>query len=155
MNPLVYNKRARYEDMERSERNIDFETTSNQQTGPMEAMGSQTNSPVWKGAPISDDEVAFSNESNGESSDGDENDNDEERDGGEESEDDEENIVEIEVKEFNIEDSFATPNMPESPVHRFIATFVVIFASCYVINKGTVVLIEIINKLLSIYKQDF
>ncbi|OAD81287.1 hypothetical protein PHYBLDRAFT_161902 [Phycomyces blakesleeanus NRRL 1555(-)] len=150
--------------MERSERNVSvqrnlmdiaFETTSNQQTGPMEAMGGQTNSPVWEGAPISDDEVAFSNESNGKSSDGDENDNDEESNGGKESEDNEENIVEIEVEEFDTEDPFATPNMPENPVHRFIATFVVMFASCYVVNKGAVVLIEFINKLLSIYKQDF
>ncbi|OAD71936.1 hypothetical protein PHYBLDRAFT_146921 [Phycomyces blakesleeanus NRRL 1555(-)] len=159
-----HNKRARYEDLERSERNvsvqrnlmdIDFETTSNQQTGPMEAMGGQTSSPVWEGAPISDNEIAFSNESNGKSSDGDENDNDEKSNGNEESEDNEENIVEIEVKEFNNKDLFATPNMPENPVHRFIATFVVMFASCYVVNKGAVILIKFINKLLSIYKQDF
>ncbi|OAD79477.1 hypothetical protein PHYBLDRAFT_58525 [Phycomyces blakesleeanus NRRL 1555(-)] len=145
-----HNKRAKYEDMERSER-----TTSNQQTGPMEAMGGQTNLPVWEGAPISVNEVAFSNESNGKSSDGDKNDNDEESNGGEESEDNEENIVEIEVEEFDTEDPFATPNMPENSVHRFIATFVVMFASRYVVNKGAVVLIEFINKLLLIYKQDF
>ncbi|OAD81159.1 hypothetical protein PHYBLDRAFT_72980 [Phycomyces blakesleeanus NRRL 1555(-)] len=200
-----HNKRARYEDMERNvsvQRNlvdIDFETTSNQQTRPIEAIGSRTNSSVWEGAPISDNEIAFSNvvfqflkafflyyiwlleciycltsvgvtimtsshksiwittsnELNDESSDGDENDNDEESNGSEESEDDEENIVEIEVEEFDTEDPFATTNMPENPVHRFIATFVVMFVSHYVVNKGTVVLIEFIKKLLSIYKQDF
>ncbi|OAD74559.1 hypothetical protein PHYBLDRAFT_167965 [Phycomyces blakesleeanus NRRL 1555(-)] len=45
--------------------------------------------------------------------------------------------------------------MPENPVHRFIATFTVLFASRYVVNKGSVVLIEFINELLKIYGQDF
>ncbi|OAD75512.1 hypothetical protein PHYBLDRAFT_64428 [Phycomyces blakesleeanus NRRL 1555(-)] len=123
-----HNKRARYEDMERSERNISVQR--NLMDIDFETMCSQTNSPVWEGAAISDNEVAFSNESNGESSDGDENDNDK-------------------------ENSFATPNMPENLVHRFIATFVIMFASHYVVNKGADVLIEFINKLLSIYEQDF
>ncbi|OAD66238.1 hypothetical protein PHYBLDRAFT_152562 [Phycomyces blakesleeanus NRRL 1555(-)] len=45
--------------------------------------------------------------------------------------------------------------MPENPVRRTIATFVVMFASRYVVNKSAVVLIEFINKLLTIYEQDF
>ncbi|OAD65787.1 hypothetical protein PHYBLDRAFT_175749 [Phycomyces blakesleeanus NRRL 1555(-)] len=45
--------------------------------------------------------------------------------------------------------------MSENPVHRFIATFTVLFASCYVVNKGSIVFIEFINKLLKIYGQDF
>ncbi|OAD70065.1 hypothetical protein PHYBLDRAFT_71509 [Phycomyces blakesleeanus NRRL 1555(-)] len=40
-------------------------------------------------------------------------------------------------------------------MHRFIATFVVMFTSRYVVNKGAIVLIKFINKLLTIYEQDF
>ncbi|OAD66189.1 hypothetical protein PHYBLDRAFT_175482 [Phycomyces blakesleeanus NRRL 1555(-)] len=67
--------------------------------------------------------------------------------------------VDIDVEEVDTEclyeNMFSNTSMPENPVHRFIATFTVLFASRYVVNKGAVVLIEFINKLLKIYKQDF
>ncbi|OAD78120.1 hypothetical protein PHYBLDRAFT_164994 [Phycomyces blakesleeanus NRRL 1555(-)] len=127
-----------------------------------EAYG-QTSSPVWEEAPMSDnDNVLVENEEihNSESN-SDESGNDEESSGDDESsnskesKEDDEDVVEIEVEEFVDEDPFATPNIPENSVHRFIATFVVMFASRYVVNKSAVVLIEFINKLLTIYEQDF
>ncbi|OAD72705.1 hypothetical protein PHYBLDRAFT_146020 [Phycomyces blakesleeanus NRRL 1555(-)] len=103
------------------------------------------------------DNVSVGNEEiHNSKSDSDESDNaekssgDDESSNGKESKDDDENVVEIEVEEFVDEDPFVTPNMPENPVHRFITTFVVMFASHYVVNKGAIVLIEFINKLLTI-----
>ncbi|OAD71770.1 C2H2-type zinc finger transcription factor [Phycomyces blakesleeanus NRRL 1555(-)] len=52
-------------------------------------------------------------------------------------------------------DPFDAPNMSENPVYQFIATFAVLFISCYVVNKGAAILIEFINQLLKIYGKDF
>ncbi|OAD65440.1 hypothetical protein PHYBLDRAFT_153524 [Phycomyces blakesleeanus NRRL 1555(-)] len=66
-----------------------------------------------------------------------------------------ENTVDIDVEEVDTECVFSNSSMPENPVHRFIATFTVLFASRYVVNKGAAVLIEFINELLKIYERDF
>ncbi|OAD68816.1 C2H2-type zinc finger transcription factor [Phycomyces blakesleeanus NRRL 1555(-)] len=83
------------------------------------------------------------------------NDSDIERDMNSDSGSGEEEGVETDVEEFVNEDPFDAPNMPENPVHRFIATFAVLFISRYVVNKGAAVLIEFINQLLKIYGKDF
>ncbi|OAD66837.1 hypothetical protein PHYBLDRAFT_70172 [Phycomyces blakesleeanus NRRL 1555(-)] len=121
-------------------------------TRSLEESYTQTNSPVWEGASMSDTEdVSVTNDaiSNGDNDDSGSNSN---KINENESEDD---IIDLDSNELNSEDPFATPDMPRNPVHRFIATFVVMFASRYVIDKGAVVLIEFINKLLTIYEQDF
>ncbi|OAD80862.1 hypothetical protein PHYBLDRAFT_161501 [Phycomyces blakesleeanus NRRL 1555(-)] len=149
-----HTKKTRYKAFEKntsaqsSSMEVDVETFLFQEAGPLEILISQTNSPFWKANIMSEnDDMTIDNDT----------DNDKEE--SEEVEDIIEikvkDIVEIKVKEFDNEDPFATPNMPENPVHRFITTFVVMFASHYVVNKGAVVLIKFINKLLTIYKQDF
>ncbi|OAD68355.1 C2H2-type zinc finger transcription factor [Phycomyces blakesleeanus NRRL 1555(-)] len=83
------------------------------------------------------------------------NDSDIERDMNSDSGSGEEEGVKTDVEEFVNEDPFNAPNMPENPVHQFIATFAVLFISRYVINKGAAILIEFINQLLKIYGEDF
>ncbi|OAD71966.1 hypothetical protein PHYBLDRAFT_169877 [Phycomyces blakesleeanus NRRL 1555(-)] len=55
--------------------------------------------------------------------------------------------VDIDAEEVDTEclyeNMFSNSSMPENPVHRFIATFTVLFASHYVVNKGAVFLIEL------------
>ncbi|OAD68357.1 hypothetical protein PHYBLDRAFT_173355 [Phycomyces blakesleeanus NRRL 1555(-)] len=160
-----HNKRARYEAFERSEIDIsaqsssmevDVETFLSQEAGPSEILVSQTNSPFWEANIMSDNNnMTIDNEVIDNADDDNDAENDEEESEEVKKVEEVEDIVEIEVEEFDNEDPFSTPNMPENPVHRFIATFVVMFTSCYVVNKGAVVLIEFINKLLTIYEQDF
>ncbi|OAD74310.1 hypothetical protein PHYBLDRAFT_167725 [Phycomyces blakesleeanus NRRL 1555(-)] len=122
------------------------------QPGALKESYTKTNSPVWEGASMSDTEdVSVTNDviSNDNNDDSGSNSNEINEDKSED------NVIELDNNELNSEDPFATPDMPQNPVHRFIATFVVMFASCYVVDKGAVVLIEFINKLLTIYKQDF
>ncbi|OAD72671.1 hypothetical protein PHYBLDRAFT_145984 [Phycomyces blakesleeanus NRRL 1555(-)] len=78
------------------------------------------------------------------------NDNDSESNDSSEEEDAETDIEELIAKDF-----FAASKIPANPVHQFIATFTVLFASHYVINKGAAVLIEFVNQLLKIYGEDF
>ncbi|OAD67065.1 hypothetical protein PHYBLDRAFT_166755 [Phycomyces blakesleeanus NRRL 1555(-)] len=155
-----HNKRARLNaircerDMstQRNMMEVDDEPILTHQPGALEESYTQTNSPVWEGASMSDTEdVSVTNDaiSNGDNDDSGSNSNEISED---ESEDD---VIELDDNELNSEDPFATPDMPQNPVHRFIATFVVMFASRYVVDKGAVVLIEFINKLLTIYEQDF
>ncbi|OAD65564.1 hypothetical protein PHYBLDRAFT_153256 [Phycomyces blakesleeanus NRRL 1555(-)] len=155
-----HNKRARLNaircerDMstQRNMIEVDNEAILTHQPRALEELYTQTNSPVWEGASMSDTEdVSVTNDaiSNSDNDDSGRNSNEISED---ESEDD---VVELNNNELNSEDSFATPDMLQNPVHRFIATFVVMFASHYVVDKGAVVLIEFINKLLTIYKQDF
>ncbi|OAD66759.1 hypothetical protein PHYBLDRAFT_70250 [Phycomyces blakesleeanus NRRL 1555(-)] len=160
-----HNKRARYEAFKRSEMDtfaqsssmeVDVETFLSQEAGPLEISVGQTNSPFWEANIMSDnDNMTIDNEVVDNADDDNDMNNDEEESKEVEEVEGVEDIVEIEVEEFDNEDPFATPDMPENPVHRFIATFVVMFASRYVVNKGAVVLIEFINKLLMIYEQDF
>ncbi|OAD71781.1 hypothetical protein PHYBLDRAFT_72737 [Phycomyces blakesleeanus NRRL 1555(-)] len=144
------------------------------QLGALEESYTQTKLPVWEGASMSDTEdVSVTNDmiSNGDNDDSRSNSNEISED---ESEDD---VIELNDNELNSEDVcspnevltsktysqlqqlsiliYNTPDMPQNPVHRFIATFVVMFASHYVVDKGAVVLIKFINKLLTIYEQDF
>ncbi|OAD80245.1 hypothetical protein PHYBLDRAFT_140249 [Phycomyces blakesleeanus NRRL 1555(-)] len=83
------------------------------------------------------------------------NDSDIERDMNSVSGSGEEEGIKTDVEEFVNEDPFDAPNMPENPVHWFIATFAVLFISHYVVNKGAAILIEFINQLLKIYGKDF
>ncbi|OAD72419.1 C2H2-type zinc finger transcription factor [Phycomyces blakesleeanus NRRL 1555(-)] len=83
------------------------------------------------------------------------NDSDIERDTNSDSGSGKEEGVETDIEEFVNEDPFDAPNMPENPVHQFIATFAVLFILRYVVNKGATVLIEFINQLLKIYSKDF
>ncbi|OAD68829.1 hypothetical protein PHYBLDRAFT_149840 [Phycomyces blakesleeanus NRRL 1555(-)] len=143
--------------------NLTMKTISTHQSGITEEAYVQTSSPFWEDASMSDDnnvlvgnkEIHNSENNSDVSSNDEESSGDDENSNDKENKDDDKDVVEIKVEEFVDEDPFATPNMSESLVHRFIAKFVVMFASRYVINKGTVVLIEFINKLLTIYKQDF
>ncbi|KAG2192672.1 hypothetical protein INT47_009242 [Mucor saturninus] len=123
-----------------------YSVISTQQSGPSDVLDGQTNSPFWDADVMLDEGDSVANEANADGERDDESDDEE---------DEGEDEVEIEVEEFDSEDPFPTPNMPENPVHRFIAVFVVLFASRYVVNKGAVVLIEFINTLLTIYEQDF
>ncbi|OAD70534.1 hypothetical protein PHYBLDRAFT_171283 [Phycomyces blakesleeanus NRRL 1555(-)] len=141
-----HNKRARFEAEKRS-MEVDTEIIPTYQSDSVEAMDGQANSPISDAVSTFDNDVFVGNDYNGDESDTtDDNDSD---DNGEE------DTAEIYVEEFNNEDPFAASGMPENPVHRFIATFTVLFASRYVVNKGSVVLIEFINELLKIYGQDF
>ncbi|OAD68825.1 hypothetical protein PHYBLDRAFT_149835 [Phycomyces blakesleeanus NRRL 1555(-)] len=141
-----HNKRARFEAEKRSMK-VDTEIIPTYQSDSVEAMDGQTNSPILDTVSTFDNDVFVGNDYNGDESDTtDDNDSD---DNGEE------DTAKIYVGEFNNEDPFAASGIPENPVHRFIATFTVLFASCYVVNKGSVVLIEFINELLKIYGQDF
>ncbi|OAD78139.1 C2H2-type zinc finger transcription factor [Phycomyces blakesleeanus NRRL 1555(-)] len=83
------------------------------------------------------------------------NDSDIERDMNSDSGSGEKEGVETDVEEFVNEDPFDASNMPENPVHWFIATFAVLFILRYIINKGITVLIKFINQLLKIYSKDF
>ncbi|OAD67131.1 hypothetical protein PHYBLDRAFT_174515 [Phycomyces blakesleeanus NRRL 1555(-)] len=157
-----HNKRARYEAFERntsvqsSSMEVDIETFLFQETGPSKILVGQTNSPFWEANIMSDnDDMTIDNEVIDNADYDNNTDNNKEKSKEVEEVEKVEDNVEIEVEEFNNEDPFATPNMSENLVHRFIATFVIMFASRYVVNKGAVVLIEFINKLLTIYKQDF
>ncbi|OAD68288.1 hypothetical protein PHYBLDRAFT_150472 [Phycomyces blakesleeanus NRRL 1555(-)] len=141
-----HNKRARFEAEKRSMK-VDTEIIPTYQSDSVEAMDGQTNSPILDTVSTFDNDVFVGNDYNGDESDTtDDNDSD---DNGEE------DTAKIYVGEFNNEVPFAASGIPENPVHRFIATFTVLFASCYVVNKGSVVLIEFINELLKIYGQDF
>ncbi|OAD68454.1 hypothetical protein PHYBLDRAFT_69011 [Phycomyces blakesleeanus NRRL 1555(-)] len=140
------NKRARFEAEKRS-MEVDTEIIPTYQSHSVEAMDGQANSPISDAVSIFDNDVFVGNDYNGDESEiTDDNDSD---DNGKE------DTAKIYVGEFNNEDPFAASGMPENPVHRFIATFTVLFASCYVVNKGSAVLIEFINELLKIYEQDF
>ncbi|OAD68578.1 hypothetical protein PHYBLDRAFT_63514 [Phycomyces blakesleeanus NRRL 1555(-)] len=141
-----HNKRARFEAEKRS-MEVDTEIIPMYQSDSVEAMDGQTNSPILDAVSTFDNDVFVGNDYNGDESDTTD-DNDSNENG-------EEDTAEIYVEEFNNEDPFTASGMPENPVHRFIATFTVLFASCYVVNKGSVVLIEFINELLKIYGQDF
>ncbi|KAG2190839.1 hypothetical protein INT47_005589 [Mucor saturninus] len=112
----------------------------------METMGGQANLPFLDSVPMSDDDLA-DNEVNGDDT---EIANDSDNGNNEESD-----VEEIDVEEFNGEEPFGAPGMPENPVHRAIAIFVVLFASRYAVNKGAVVLIQFVNELLMVYGQDF
>ncbi|OAD73075.1 hypothetical protein PHYBLDRAFT_146386 [Phycomyces blakesleeanus NRRL 1555(-)] len=128
-----HNKRVRFEAEKRS-MGVDTEN-------------GQANSPILDTVSIFDNDVFVGNNYNGNESnmtdDNDSNDNSKE------------DTAKIYVEEFNNEDPFAASGMLENPVHRFIAIFTVLFASRYVVNKSSVVLIEFINELLKIYGQDF
>ncbi|OAD74857.1 hypothetical protein PHYBLDRAFT_167201 [Phycomyces blakesleeanus NRRL 1555(-)] len=125
--------------------NFDAESIVVQESGSIEVLAHQSDLPVLDISPMSVDyeiDVDF-------------NDMDFEYESNENVKD----TVDIDVEEVDTEylyeNMFSNSNMSENPVHRFIATFIVLFASRYVVNKGTVVLIEFINKLLKIYEQDF
>ncbi|OAD66175.1 hypothetical protein PHYBLDRAFT_175470 [Phycomyces blakesleeanus NRRL 1555(-)] len=125
--------------------NIDAKSILVQESGSVEVLACQSDLPVLDISPMSVDyevDVDF-------------NDIDFEYESNENAKD----TVDIDVEEVDTEclyeNMFSNSSMPENPVHRFIATFTVLFASRYVVNKGAVVLIEFINKLLKIYKQDF
>ncbi|OAD69167.1 hypothetical protein PHYBLDRAFT_172422 [Phycomyces blakesleeanus NRRL 1555(-)] len=141
-----HNKRARFEAEKRS-MEVDTEIILTYQSNSVEAMDGQANSPISDAISMFDNDIFVGNDYNGdESNTTDDNDSD---DNGEE------DTAKIYVEEFNNENPFAVSGMPKNPVHRFIATFTVLFASCYVVNKGSVILIEFINKLLKIYGQYF
>ncbi|OAD74082.1 hypothetical protein PHYBLDRAFT_167511 [Phycomyces blakesleeanus NRRL 1555(-)] len=132
-------------DVQRHVMNIDAESILVQESESVEVLACQSDLPILDISPMSVDydiDVDF-------------NDMDFEYESNENAKD----TVDIDVEEVDTECSyenmFSNSSMPENPVHKFIATFTVLFASCYVVNKGTVVLIEFINKLLKIYKQDF
>ncbi|OAD79334.1 hypothetical protein PHYBLDRAFT_184752 [Phycomyces blakesleeanus NRRL 1555(-)] len=125
--------------------NVDVESIVVQESASVEVLARQSDLPVLDISPMSVDyevHVDF-------------NDMDFEYESNENAKD----TVDIDIKEVDTECSyknmFSNSSMSENLVHRFIVTFTVLFASCYVINKGTVVLIEFINKLLKIYEQDF
>ncbi|OAD66829.1 hypothetical protein PHYBLDRAFT_174852 [Phycomyces blakesleeanus NRRL 1555(-)] len=116
-----------------------FEVIPTYQSDSMEAMDGQAYSPILDAVSTFDNDVFVVGHTNDNNSD----------------ENGEEDFANIDVEEFDSEDPFAASGMPKNPVHRFIATFTVLFASRYVVNKGSVVLIEFINKLLKIYRQHF
>ncbi|OAD65482.1 C2H2-type zinc finger transcription factor [Phycomyces blakesleeanus NRRL 1555(-)] len=125
-------------------------TVQEEQMMDVDTQYDQANSPDLNAATMADN-VSVDNEIsevNG-------NDSDIERDMNSDSGSGEEEGVETDVEEFVNEDPFDAPNMPENPVHWFIATFAVLFISRYVVNKGAAILIEFINQLLKIYGKDF
>ncbi|KAI9003066.1 hypothetical protein CLU79DRAFT_841448 [Phycomyces nitens] len=144
-----HNKRARVEEAFRTSRDsqisameVDTGSILIHQPGAAEESG-QTNVPVSEPAFMFDNDVSIGND-----------DEDNGAGNGNDS-DDEEDVVEIELEELDVEAPFGAPGMPENPVHKFVAIFAVLFISRYVVNKGSVVLIEFINELLKIYEQDF
>ncbi|OAD65344.1 hypothetical protein PHYBLDRAFT_153594 [Phycomyces blakesleeanus NRRL 1555(-)] len=153
-----HNKRARLNvircerDMfiQRNMMEVNDKSILTHQLRALKELYTQTYSSVWEVASMSDTEdVYITNDaiSNGDNDDSGSNSNEisEEKS--------EEDIIELDNNELN--DPFATSDMPKNPVHRFIATFVFMFASQYVVDKGTIVLIKFINRLLTIYKQNF
>ncbi|OAD69734.1 C2H2-type zinc finger transcription factor [Phycomyces blakesleeanus NRRL 1555(-)] len=147
-------RHIRKDELERIER-LDMaerlaNTVQEEQMMDVDTQYDQANSPDSNAATMADnvsvdDEIS---EVNG-------NDSDIERDINSDSGSGEEEGVETDVEEFVNEDPFDAPNMPENPVHQFIATFAILFISRYVVNKGAAVLIEFINQLLKIYGEDF
>ncbi|KAG2190754.1 hypothetical protein INT47_007247 [Mucor saturninus] len=119
------------------------------QSGSMERQNDFSHSPVVESELMLDGDDSAANEVNGNDSNNEEESNAKDSDG--------DDVEEIEVEDLSSEGEypFSSPEMPENPVHRSIAIFVVLFASRYVVNKGAVVLIEFINELLKIYEQDF
>ncbi|OAD68549.1 C2H2-type zinc finger transcription factor [Phycomyces blakesleeanus NRRL 1555(-)] len=144
----------RKDELERIERLNTAERLANtvqeEQMMNVDTQYDQTDSPDSNAATMADN-VSVDNEFsevNG-------NNSDIERDMNSDSSSSEEEGVETDVEEFVNEDPFDAPNMPENPVHWFIATFAVLFISRYVVNKDATVLIEFINQLLKIYGKDF
>ncbi|OAD81251.1 hypothetical protein PHYBLDRAFT_72763 [Phycomyces blakesleeanus NRRL 1555(-)] len=125
--------------------NVGVESIVVQKSGSVEVLARQSDLSVLDISPMSVDyevdvnfnDMNFEYESNGNAKD----------------------TVDIDVEEVDTECSyenmFSNSSMPENPVHRFITTFTMQFASRYVVNKGAVVLIKFINELLKIYEQDF
>ncbi|OAD71067.1 hypothetical protein PHYBLDRAFT_171128 [Phycomyces blakesleeanus NRRL 1555(-)] len=126
------NKRAK---VEATMRNIDVDTEviPTSRSNSVEAMDGQANSPFLNAASMFDND----------------------RDNNDFDDNVEDEVNEIEIEDFNSEDPFAAPDMPENEVYQFIAIFTVLFASRHVVDKGAAVLIEFINNLLRIYNQDF
>ncbi|KAG2191149.1 hypothetical protein INT47_012155 [Mucor saturninus] len=146
-----HNKRARVDavftssrDSQREMMEVDSESVMTYQPGPVEE-GGQTNVPVLEIESMPANDVSIENRD-------DDNEISVENDDGAS---DDEDVVELELEELDAEAPFEAPGMPENPVHKFIAIFTVLFTSRYVVNKGSIVLIEFINELLKIYEQDF
>ncbi|OAD66768.1 hypothetical protein PHYBLDRAFT_174798 [Phycomyces blakesleeanus NRRL 1555(-)] len=136
-----HNKRARLNAIrcERdmfTQRNMMEVNDEHKQPRALEELYTQKNSPVLEGASMSDTEdVSFTNDAISNDNNGDSGSNSNEI-----SEDEsEDNVIGLDNNELNSKDPFATPDMPQNLVHRFIATFVVMFAPRYLVDKGTVV----------------